>query len=259
MRISVIIPVYNAEKTIIKTLQSVVDQTVKPFEVIIVDDGSKDSSSSLITSFISQNSSFRFRFVQKENGGVSSARNAGLKLAKGDLIALLDSDDEWFSDKLQKQLNVIDRNSDFSFIGGLIFKPKSVKEKLTNISVSMLIFKNYFQPSTVIFKKEIINTIGLFDETQRYAEEGNYFIRIANMYKCGLMNEHLVLYDQGKSGFGQSGLSANLKEMEKGELRNLKFAYDSKFISFSKYSFAVGFSVLKYFRRILIVKLKKIW
>jgi hypothetical protein len=76
---------------------------------------------------------------------------------------------------------------------------------------------------------------GLFDESQN--EEGNYFMRI-KVYKCALLNEQ-VLYDQGKNGFGQSGLSSNLYEMEKGELLNLKFAYDHDYISSTKYRVAV--------------------
>lgn len=257
MKISVVIPAYNAEKSLFRALESVISQTLKPFEIIVVNDGSKDSTEKIANEFIQKNSDFNIKLISKLNGGVSSARNAGLKNAVGDYIALLDSDDEWFLDKLEKQIQVFNNNSSISFVGGLIFEPLNGKKgELIEIDLSKLIFKNYFQPSTVIFKREIIETIGLFDETQNYAEEGNYFMRIASEYKCCLMNEQIVLYDQGKKGFGQSGLSANLKEMEKGELKNLKFAYNKGYISFLKYGIAVVFSILKYFRRVLIVKFK---
>ena len=121
-----------------------------------------------------------------------------------------------------------------------------------------MIFKNYFQPSTVIFKKEVFDSVGFFDESQNYAEEGNYFIRIAKMFKCVLLNEQLVNYGQGKDSFGVSGLSANLKEMEKGELRNLRFALRKNYISFFTYLIAITYSILKYIRRILIVKFRQI-
>ena len=78
------------------------------------------------------------------------------------------------------------------------------------------------------------------------------------LWKNILLNTKLVNYSQGKIGFGVSGLSANLKEMEIGELRNLKFAYQSNYISFFTYFFATLFSIIKYFRRILIVKLRKL-
>ena len=87
-----------------------------------------------------------------------------------------------------------------------------------------------------------------FDETQKYAEEGNYFMRIANLYKCVLLNSQVVLYGQGKGGFGVSGLSANLKEMEKGELKNIKTAKKLKIINALEYNFLVCFSLLKYFQ-----------
>jgi glycosyltransferase involved in cell wall biosynthesis len=250
--------VYNAQKTVLRALHSVINQTIKPFEIILINDGSKDESLSIIQNFIKGHNEFNFKVIDKTNGGVSSARNAGLKIAKGDFIAFLDSDDEWFLNKSQKQIDIFKSRPDVDFIGGLIYKPKSsIKGNLKEIKLSMLILKNYFQPSTVMIRRVIIDSVGLFDESQKYAEEGNYFMRIANLHKCTLLNEQVVLYDQGISGFGHSGLSANLLEMEKGELRNLKFAYDQRYISLPKYLIVLPFSILKYFRRILIVKLKK--
>ena len=116
--------------------------------------------------------------------------------------------------------------------------------------------KNYFQPSTVIFKKEIFNSIGGFPEDQKYAEEGNFFIKASYYYNCYLMNENHIYYGGGKELFGASGLSGNIKEMQKGELKNLKFAKDSNLISKHFYSLAVMYSILKYIRRIVIVKLR---
>lgn len=254
MKVSVVIPVYNAQETIVRGLDSVINQTIKPFEIIIINDGSNDQSVPIIKEYIAKNRSFNFILIDKKNGGVSSARNSGLKISKGDFIAFLDSDDEWLPDKSEKQIFVFNTKKDFSFVGGLIYKPKdSVVGSSNEIKLNQLIFKNYFQPSTVMLKREVINNIGLFDESQKYAEEGNYFMRVAKLYKCALLNEQVVLYDQGKKGFGQSGLSSNLYEMEKGELLNLKFAYDHDYISSTKYRVAVFFSVVKYFRRIIIV------
>ncbi len=249
---------YNAEKTILRCLNSVLNQTYKSeMEIIVVNDGSTDNSSRIVEQILSDNKSkIEIQLINKSNGGVSSARNAGLALAKGHYIALLDSDDEWLADKLEKQINVFILDTEISFTGGLIDNPINVKKEIIEISLSKLIFKNYFQPSTVMFKKEVLDKVGFFDESQKYAEEGNYFMRIARLFKCVLLNEQLVNYGQGKVGFGVSGLSANLKEMEKGELRNLKFAYQQNYISFFTYIIAINFSILKYIRRILIVKFR---
>jgi glycosyltransferase involved in cell wall biosynthesis len=259
MRISVIIPVYNSSKTIERALGSVINQSIRPFEVIVINDGSTDDSLELIRLFVKQNKGFTFRLIDKKNGGVSSARNSGLRIAEGSLIAFLDSDDEWLFNKLEKQLSFFKKETSYSLVGGLIYKSsKKRKKEFREIKLSQLINKNYFQPSTVMLKKEVIEKIGFFDETQKYAEEGNYFMRIADSFRCGLINEQLIIYDNGKGGFGESGLSANLKEMEKGELKNLKFAYDSNYITLFHYVFSVFFSVLKYIRRILIVKINKL-
>lgn len=256
--ISVIIPMYNAESTIETCIVSVLNQTYKgKIEIIVVNDGSKDNCQKIVEDIIKNNSSQSdITLVNKENGGVSSARNKGLALAQGEYIALLDSDDEWLVDKTEKQLDVFIKNPTIGFVGGLINKATNEEPKIIFIALSKLIFKNYFQPSTVMFKKEVVDKVGFFDETQKYAEEGNYFMRVANNYRCALLNEQVILYGQGKVGFGVSGLSANLKEMEKGELKNLSFAYQQKFISLFTYSIAVFYSILKYFRRVLIVKLR---
>ena len=88
---SVIIPLYNKEKSVSSTLQSVLNQTFKKFEVIVVDDGSTDGSYDVVKQFKDE----RIRLIQKENGGVSSARNRGIQETKYDHVAFLDADDVW--------------------------------------------------------------------------------------------------------------------------------------------------------------------
>ena len=252
---------YNSENTITRCINSVFNQTYNgSIEIIIINDGSTDKSRLIVEELINNNifENIKIRLINKFNGGVSSARNTGLYEVKGNYITFLDSDDEWLPDKLIKQLEVFNLDKSISFLGGLIDKSKNIKEKLLQIPMSKLIFKNYFQPSTVMFKKEIIHKIGYFDESQKYAEEGNYFIRIAKDFKCVLLNEKLINYGQGKFGFGESGLSANLIEMQKGELRNLKFAFQNNYINFFTYLLAISYSILKFFRRLLTVKLRKI-
>lgn len=260
MKISVVIPMYNSRNTILNTLNSVKNQTILPFEVVIIDDGSKDESVTVVEDFISVSSALNIQLVKQKNRGVSSARNVGLKLAKGDWIALLDSDDEWLPTKLERQIQVLNENPTIDFLGTnrngeyfdkILWKKLSI---LTRISPKLLMVKFIFVVPTVIFRKKIVLDAGYFDETQKYAEEGNYFIRIAQKYNCYLLNESLVVTGDGKAHFGHSGLSGNLKEMEKGELKNLKDALSLKIINHFQYSFLVLFSILKYFRRIVIVK-----
>ncbi|MEP6803975.1 MAG: glycosyltransferase family 2 protein [Flavobacterium sp.] len=262
MKISVVIPMYNSNSTILKTLNSIKNQTILPFEVIVVDDGSTDNSSSIVEDFMYVNSNLKIQLLKKVNGGVSTARNAGIKLAKGNWIALLDSDDEWLPNKLERQINILKENLNIDFLAtnrnGECFNKILWKKMnhLTQISPRVLLIKNFFSPPTVIFKTAIISKIGYFDEKQRYAEEGNYFIRIARQFNCYLLNESLVRTGGGKAHYGHSGLSGNLKEMEKGELKNIKDAFNLNIINYFEYLFLVSFSILKFIRRMLIVKLR---
>jgi hypothetical protein len=120
-------------------------------------------------------------------------------------------------------------------------------------------FKFCFQPSTVLFKKEIILNVGLFNEEFKYAEEGEYFMRIIFAgYKCYLYNQKLTYFGvNNKQAFGDGGLSGNIIEMQKGEIRNHKYALNNYNISIMTYLVARIFSNLKYLRRVFIVMIKK--
>lgn len=259
--ISVIIPMYNSANTIERALQSIVTQDYDGLvEIIVVNDGSKDNSVQIVEKFIEFNKEVTIKLILQENGGVSKARNTGLKNAKGDFVAFLDSDDAWFTNKLSNQMKILRDNVNIDLLGAAFegfYFTKNREGDLFNVKFKNLIFKNYFQPSTVILKKNVIDKIGLFDESQKYAEEGNFFFRVSQEFNCFFYNKKLIVYGDGKQGFGVSGLSANLKEMEKGELKNLKFAYKNNWINLFTYAYAVSFSILKYIRRIIIVSLKK--
>jgi glycosyltransferase involved in cell wall biosynthesis len=257
--VSIVIPVYNAASTIIRALDSIKNQTYNDFEIIIVNDGSTDDSIDVIEKYRIGNPQFKMTIISKQNGGVSSARNEGLKIAKGEYLAFLDADDEWLPYKLERQLQILMNSPSVDFLAAMIIEPDSrYKNKIKIINLKDLIFKNYFQPSTVIMKKEVYQNVGGFNESQRFAEEGNYFMRVASKFKCALLCEKLIVYGDGKKGFGERGLSANLREMEKGELMNLKFAYDNEFVNWPVFMIARSYSLLKYLRRILIVKMRKI-
>ena len=105
--VSIVIPTYNAQDWIIGLLESVVNQTYRNIEVIIVNDGSTDSSLELISNFVMNFSDFKVHVITQENSGVSAARNEGVRNAQGDLLAFVDSDDIWFNKKIEYQVNAI--------------------------------------------------------------------------------------------------------------------------------------------------------
>lgn len=259
MKISVVIPLYNSERTILATLNSVLSQTYPVFETIIVNDGSSDKSVEIVNHFINENPLFVFHIIHKLNGGVSSARNIGMKASKGDWIALLDSDDEWLPIKLERQVDVLNVNKYIDLIGtnrnGEHFNRFFGKKinHIHKIEAKTFLLKNFFPVPTVIFRRSILDSIGYFDETQRYAEEGNYFIRIAQKHNCYLLNESLVITGGGKPDYGHSGLSGNLWAMEKGELKNIKDCLKLGVINKFEFIFYILFSILKYLKRIFNV------
>ena len=184
-----------------------------------------------------------------------------MRNTKSDWIALCDSDDVWNVDKLKHQIEILNLNEEIDFLGGNhIATPQKILfkkiNKLKRISVNELCLKVLPQTSTAIFKSEIIDKIGGFDETQKYAEDCNFFMKIAANYYYYYDPMQVLVYGNGKSGFGESGLSANIKEMHKGFLKNIKEMYKLGYISFIFYKFALCIENIKYIRRIIVVGIK---
>lgn len=263
--ISIVIPAYNAADTILNSLKSVFSQTYKDWEVILIDDGSKDNTLAVLNSFfetLSENDLAKIKLIKQINYGVSKARNVGLQAASGDWIALLDSDDSWMANKLERQMEILQKNPNIDFLGanrkGEHYDSfLTIKfDLLTRISPKNLLYKNFFATSTVIFKKEIVSEIGYFDENQGYCEDVNYFIKISNAKECFLLNESLVSTGDGEIHFKEKGLSSNLWAMQKGELININYALHSKIINYFDYFLIFNFSFFKYFRRVWLVKSK---
>lgn len=253
---------YNAQESIQKSLNSIKDQIWNgDFEVIIVNDGSTDGSAKIVEEYIHQNAEGKFVFINQKNGGVSKARNAGMKVAKGDYIAFLDADDIWMPEKTMKQMYFLENDS-IDFITSLwnnvrVSFPYVVNPSngLVEVSLKKLLLKVTGQTSTAIFKREVLEKIGLFDEMQRYAEDANFWMRVTEHYKMYLLPEPLVIAGEGKKSFGHSGLSANLKEMEKGIQKNIAEMYRSKRINGVQFLFYFVISKLKYWVRPIRAKL----
>jgi glycosyltransferase involved in cell wall biosynthesis len=253
--ISVIIPVYNAEDTIYSALNSIKRQTEGRFEIIVVNDGSTDNSLDAIYAFKKTNTHLNIIVIDKWHEGVSATRNIGLQLASGTYIAFLDADDEWHPEKTLKQLEILKETPEADLVG-CHFKPlntESVFSKLSHITSKEMLFKNFFQTSTVLMKRKVFDAVGFFERSLSYGEERNYFLRASKITSCVLINENLINYGNGKRGFGQSGLSGNLVQMEIGELKNLVYAYRMLDMPFVACCNAIVYSLAKFMRRICIV------
>lgn len=265
MDISVIIPMYNSENTIIRTLNSIKRQTYLSYikEILIINDGSTDNSVSIVNKYKEENPTLPIILINKVNGGVSSARNEGLKQSLGNWIALLDADDEWLADKLEVQVRTINDHSNIDFLGGSIDN-KSLKilwrkvDYLYEAELKDLCIKVFPQTSTAIFRRKIFEEIGGYDETQKYGEDANYFMKICNKYSYYYLPYKVVVYDGGKPSFGFSGLSSNLKKMHEGVIKNIWELRNEKLISRSFYIFLLIFNNLKYLKRIINTNIRKL-
>lgn len=264
--ISVIVPVYNSADTIIESLTSVVEECSSNsynWELIVVDDGSSDNSSGLITEFLI-NSKFRnnIKLISQQNGGASVARNTGIKISKGEFIAFNDSDDRWLTGKISLQMGLMLNHPEIDMLGCRYgkdsFKASSSfnMNGIKKIGIKQQVSKNFFSPPTVIFRRSVLTKTGLFNEKLKYAEEGYFFNRMVNFYNCVFINKQVAENITPKYRWGDSGLSGNLIRMELGELYNIKSAFKSNFISFSRFIFAILFSITKFLRRYCISKLR---
>lgn len=210
--ISVVIPLYNKEQSIAATLESVLAQSYMDYEIIVVDDGSTDNSAVVVRSIIAKrpmsNDKCQIRLLHKENGGVCSARNRGIKEAKGEYIALLDGDDQWDKDYLTEQEKMI---HDFpeAAMWGINFAElnhgKLIRKLETDLPDGYRGYvENYFQmhkrrsdlfcSSSVVIRRDVFNKVGMFDERIKYAEDNDMWFRIIANYPVAFYDRYMVWY-----------------------------------------------------------------
>lgn len=256
--ISVIIPMYNAQTTIATALNSITKQTEGKFEVIVVNDGSTDNSLFEVYAFKKAHPELCITIIDKPHEGVSATRNIGLRIATGNYIAFLDADDEWHAEKTIKQLAVLNKTP-YADVVGCLHTP-SVKRRpakdltlLKHIASKDMLFKNFFQTSTILMKRKVFEATGYFERSISYGEERRYLLQASTAFSCVLMNENLINYGNGKRGFGQGGLSGNIVQMEVGELKNLIYAYKVLGMPLFTCCNAIIFSLMKFTRRLCIV------
>lgn len=237
MQVSIIIPFYNAENTIQKTILSAIHQQgIDRMEIICVNDGSTDEGHAVIENIQAQYPHFPIYLIHQTNQGVASARNVGMKMAKGEYIAFLDADDVWHSEKTKIQLQKM-REFHLDFLAcrrhpqKLLFPYKVNAKGYAPVSFRQMLFRNEIQPSTVIFKKKILEKTGDFVEGQRHAEDHYLWLMISRFFTMGIWDENLITAGGGKKSFGASGLSADLSAMAKGFQQNLQHLEEQKIIS----------------------------
>ncbi len=251
--VTVIIPAYNAEKTIISALESIFAQTVKPEKIIIVNDGSTDKTEKLVSEFAGLHKEISIEFITQKNGGASSAGNNGIKRADTSYIAFLDSDDAWHPEKLEKQLKAFTDYPKAVFVSTSSTVKNSFSNSTKIVPYTKLLIKNHVITSSVLVKTEIIQPI-LFNEKLKRAEDYNLWLKIARHNQIVFIDEKLVFFAP-KRTFGSSGLSADFHALTLDEVRGFLQLFSQGFINLGQLCLALGSTCLKYLRKCIIVYL----
>ena len=195
MKISVIIPTFNRKKTIGRAIQSVKNQSLSPFEILIIDDGSKDGTEEWVKEKF-QN----IKYIYQNNQGVSSARNIGIENAYGDWVAFLDSDDEWLPNKLNEQVKAIGLNPEMKFFhtneiwirNGIRVNQMKKHKKYGGYIFEKCLDICRVSPSSVLIQKAVFNDIGIFDESLSVCEDYDLWLRITSKYPVVFLDIPLI-------------------------------------------------------------------
>ncbi|WP_449398447.1 glycosyltransferase family 2 protein [Chryseobacterium wanjuense] len=257
--ISVVIPLYNKEKYIQETIRKVLNQTYQNFEIVVINDGSKDRSPEIVNEIDDP----RIKLINKQNGGVSSARNLGIEKAQYEYIAFLDADDEWLPNHLEEIHNLINEYKDSADVFVTNFSRKySTGENINNRKPDELskgLVKDYFK---IVNKKGLIHTscvcvsksallkVNLFDERLSKGEDIDLWLKlskefgiayspvITELYLQEAENNSRVKSDISKSLIYYLNFSTVKSENEKKYLKKLlhrKYASLLKNIDFANF------------------------
>jgi glycosyltransferase involved in cell wall biosynthesis len=170
--ISVIIPVYNGERYLGDAIESILQQTVQPLEIIVVDDGSSDATKEVAKKFESD-----IQYVYQENSGIPVTRNKGLELAKGELVTFIDADDILVENKLEIQLGLLDQKPEYEMVIGFLYRIPFSKA-YQEISLDGVKGECATSLGSTLLKKQVFEKVGNFDEEMALAEDVDLFLRI---------------------------------------------------------------------------------
>jgi len=225
--ISVVIPTYNYGRYLREAIDSVLAQTYAPLEVIVVDDGSTDDTPEVLASY-----GDRIHAIRQQNGGVGSARNAGVAAARGEYIAFLDSDDIWLPEKLAKEIALFESDPEL----GLVHCGIERFDQSGPLSVSLSGMEGWIAPdllrldsevivaagSTPMLPRRVIEEIGGFDTRLPPSEDWDFCYRVCSRYRVGFVPEVLVRYREHGGG-----IHLNIARMERGMMSALEKAFAS--------------------------------
>ena len=223
--VSVIIPVYNGEKTIQETIEAVLNQTLSDFELLIINDGSQDATVEIVERF----QDTRLKIFSYPNAGLAASRNRGIALAVSNYIAFLDADDLWTPDKLEAQFKALQANphaavayswTDCIDESGQFSRQGSHITVSGNVYANLLLVNFLENGSNPLIRREVLTEVGGFDESLTAAEDWDMYLRLAAMYHFLAVPSPQILYR-----VSIKSMSSNLTKQETETLKVLEQAY----------------------------------
>ncbi|MFZ2799916.1 MAG: glycosyltransferase, partial [Syntrophorhabdus sp.] len=215
--VSIVITTYNRRAFLKEAVLSVINQDYKNKEVIVVDDGSFDGSSEEVRHL-------PLRYVWKQNRGISSARNMGIQVSKGEYIAFLDVDDLWKKGKLTQQMSIMaDNDADISYTDEIwIRNGEHLNQKNRHKKYSGFIFERclplcIISPSSVVIRRKLFDEVGLFDESLPVCEDYDMWLRITCRYPVLFIDKQFII----KRGGHKDQLSRAYRAMDRFRIQSL--------------------------------------
>jgi len=225
--VSIVITTYNRRAFLKEAVLSVLDQDYQDKEIIIIDDGSTDRSFEEVRKF-------PLRYVWKQNGGISSARNMGIGVSNGEFIAFLDVDDLWKKGKLTKQVQtMIENQIDISYTDEIwIRNGERLNQRGRHRKYSGLIFERclplcIISPSSVVIKRNVFDEVGLFDEDLPVCEDYDMWLRITSRYPALFIDKLFII----KRGGHQDQLSRAYEAIDRFRIQSLTKIIQSNTLS----------------------------
>ena len=220
--VSVIIPVYKGAAFIAQSIDSVLAQSYPDIELIIVNDGSPDNSDAVIQPYLADP---RVKYIEQQNAGVAAARNAGIRVASGEYIAVLDQDDLWLPDKLARQVEYLDEHPEIALVHSNIHFIDEAGERIPDPewawvaptcgqALPELVQRNSICTGTVLLRKRALEQTGLFRQELAPADDWDLWLRIAARHPIGFVDAVTACYR-----VHQGNESRNLLKMQEAEIR----------------------------------------
>ena len=223
--LSVIIPTFNRKKYIIRALDSVLAQTYRNFDIQVIDDGGNDGTGNLVRTRADQEEEIQIHYTHTPNRGVAAARNLGIRRSGGDWIALLDSDDEWLPEKLEKQVDFMRHHPGISLIHtgetwirkGIRVNPPRAYRKYGGDVFENCLPVCMIGPSTALFSRHLFEEAGGFDEEYPVCEDYDFWLRVTSRYEAGFVDAPLTV----KYGGHNDQLSTTTMAMDYWRIRSM--------------------------------------